>query len=75
MTVFHPATSCFFIVRSRLSEEKEWLVQDLKFLQECIEDENETTSTIEEELTEPSIGGESISIILYMQHPGGWGGE
>jgi len=43
-------------LRNRLSEEKEWLVQDLKFLQECIEDENDATSVSHEEPAEPSIG-------------------
>lgn len=51
---------CIFTYRNRLSEEKEWLVQDLKFLQECIEDENDATSVSHEEPAEPSIGGKGV---------------
>ena len=45
-----------------MSEERELLVQDLRFLQECIEEENELCSTITEELNEPTIGGECNSV-------------
>ncbi|XP_067928818.1 coiled-coil domain-containing protein 24-like isoform X2 [Watersipora subatra] len=43
-------------LRSYLCEERELLVQDLRFLQECIEEENDHNKTLNQAVLEPTIG-------------------